>query len=72
VHPSQGLELYRALKTHSKAPVRLVWYPGQGHGNSKNTARYDYLVRTMEWFDYYLKGNNPKDRMPDKYPALKY
>lgn len=72
VHPSQSLEMYRALKTHSNAPVRLVWYPGQGHGNSKNTARYDYLVRTMEWFDYYLKGNNPKDRMPDKYPELKY
>lgn len=67
VHPSQGLELYRALKLHSKAPVRLVFYPGQGHGNSKNTARYDYLVRTLEWFDYYLKGNNPKDRMPPKY-----
>ncbi|MCX7611249.1 MAG: prolyl oligopeptidase family serine peptidase, partial [Ignavibacterium sp.] len=67
VHPSQGLELYRALKLHSKAPVRLVFYPGQGHGNSKNTARYDYLVRTMEWFEYYLKGNNPKNKMPDKY-----
>lgn len=67
VHPSQGLELYRALKLHSKAPVRLVFYPGQGHGNTKNTARYDYLVRTMEWFEYYLKGNNPKDKMPDKY-----
>lgn len=72
VHPSQGLELYRALKTHSKAPVRLVWYPGQGHGNNKNTARYDYLVRTMDWFDYYLKSNKPKDRMPDKYPAFKF
>ncbi|MCU0343458.1 MAG: S9 family peptidase [Ignavibacterium sp.] len=72
VHPSQGLELYRALKTHSKAPVRLVLYPGQGHGNSKNTARYDYLVRTMDWFDYYLKSNKPKDKMPDKYPALKF
>lgn len=72
VHPSQGLELYRALKTHSGAPVRLVWYPGQGHGNNKNTSRYDYLIRTMEWFDYYLKGNNPKDQMPDKYPVLKY
>ncbi len=67
VHPSQGLELYRALKLHSKVPVRLVFYPGQGHGNSKNTSRYDYLVRTIEWFEYYLKGNNPKDRMPDKY-----
>ena len=67
VHPQQGLEIYRSLKLHSKAPVRLVFYPGQGHGNSKNTARYDYLVRTMEWFEYYLKGNNPKDRMPEKY-----
>ncbi|MGQ9848126.1 MAG: prolyl oligopeptidase family serine peptidase, partial [Bacteroidales bacterium] len=45
VHPSQSLELYRALKLHGKAPVRLVFYPGQGHGNSKNTSRYDFLVR---------------------------
>lgn len=67
VHPSQGLELYRALKLHSKAPVRLVFYPGQGHGNSKNTSRYDFLVRTLDWFDYYLKSDYPKDRMPSKY-----
>lgn len=67
VHPSQSLELYRALKLHSKAPVRLVFYPGQGHGNSKNTSRYDYLIRTLDWFKYYLNSNNPKDRMPAKY-----
>ena len=67
VHPSQSLELYRALKLHSKAPVRLVFYPGQGHGNSKNTSRYDFLVRTLDWFDYYLKSDYPKDRMPAKY-----
>lgn len=67
VHPSQSLELYRALKLHSKAPVRLVFYPGQGHGNSKNTSRYDFLVRTLEWFEYYLMSNNPKDRLPAKY-----
>jgi dipeptidyl aminopeptidase/acylaminoacyl peptidase len=67
VHPSQSLELYRALKLHGKAPVRLVFYPGQGHGNSKNTSRYDFLVRTLEWFDYYLKSDYPKDRMPSKY-----
>lgn len=72
VHPSQSLEMYRALKTHGKAPVRLVWYPGQGHGNSRNTARFDYLIRTMEWFDYFLKSNKPKDKMPDKYPELNY
>ncbi len=67
VHPSQGLEVYRALKVHGSAPVRLIWYPGQGHGNSKNTSRLDYAVRTMEWFDYYLKSDKPKDKMPDKY-----
>ena len=33
VHPSQSLELYRYLKVQSKAPVRLVLYPGEGHGN---------------------------------------
>jgi len=42
---SQGLELYRSLKQHSKAPVRFVIYPGEGHGNRKNINRYDYLLR---------------------------
>lgn len=61
---SQSMELYRTLKLHSKAPVRFVMYPGEGHGNRKNTSRLDYLVRTLEWFKYYLTGNNPKDTMP--------
>lgn len=68
VHPSQGLEIYQALKLHGKAPVRLIWYNGEGHGNRKNVHRLDYLVRTMEWFDYYLQSDKPKDQMPDKYP----
>ncbi len=66
VHPSQSLELYRALKMHGKAPVRLVWYPGEGHGNRKRPAQLDYNLRTLEWFDYYLKGDNPRDKMPRK------
>ena len=67
VHPSQSLELYRGLKLHGIAPVRLVRYPGEGHGNRKNTSRLDYNLRTMRWFEYYLKGDNPKDEMPNKY-----
>ena len=67
VHPSQSLELYRALKLFSKAPVRLVRYPKEGHGNRINTNRLDYSLRTMRWFDYYLNSDNPKDEMPDKY-----
>jgi len=67
VHPSQSLELYRGLKLHGIAPVRLVRYPGEGHGNRKNTSRLDYNLRTMRWFEYYLKGDNPKKEMPPKY-----
>lgn len=68
VHPSQGLELYRALKLHGNAPVRMIWYNGEGHGNRMNVHRLDYIVRTMDWFDYYLKSDKPKDKMPEKYP----
>ena len=67
VHPSQSLEMYRALKLFSKAPVRLVRYPKEGHGNRINTNRLDYSLRTMRWFDYYLKGDNLKKEMPPKY-----
>ncbi len=56
VHPSQSLELYRHLKVLAQTPVRLVWYPGEGHGNRKSAARYDYNLRMMRWFDHYLKG----------------
>ena len=68
---SQGMELYRALKMHGKAPVRLVLYPGEGHGNRKNTSRFDYIMRTMEWFNYYLNSDQPKDQMPEKYYEIK-
>jgi len=64
---SQGLELYRGLKLHGKAPVRFILYPGEGHGNAKNINRFDYLVRTLEWFDFYLKNNLGSQEMPDKY-----
>jgi dipeptidyl aminopeptidase/acylaminoacyl peptidase len=67
IHPEQGLQLYRALKLHGKAPVRLVWYPNEGHGNRINRNQYDYLVRTLQWFNYYLKSDSPKDEIPEKY-----
>jgi dipeptidyl aminopeptidase/acylaminoacyl peptidase len=64
---SQGMELHRALKIHSQAPVRFVLYPGEGHGNAKNTNRYDYLLRTLNWFEYYLIKQPGAETMPDKY-----
>ena len=68
VHPSQGLEMYRALKLHGNAPVRLIWYENEGHGNARNVHRLDYIVRTMDWFDHYLRLDKPRDEKPEKYP----
>lgn len=62
VHPSQSMELYRNLKILEK-PVRLVFYPGEGHGNRKSAGRYDYNLRMMRWMQHYLQnggGEMPK------------
>ncbi len=56
VHPSQSLELYRYLKVLGKTPVRLVLYPGEGHGNRRAASRLDYSLRLFRWMDHYLKG----------------
>lgn len=71
VHPSQSMELYRNIKTRRPAvPVRLVFYPGEGHGNSRAASRYDYSLRMMEWFDTYLKTGNRSAAMPAPRPVL--
>jgi len=57
VHPSQSMELYRYVKTLGQAPVRLVLYPGEGHGNRKAAGQYDYSLRLVRWMDHYLKGD---------------
>ena len=64
VHPSQSLELYRQLKLHGNAPVRLVWYPGEGHGNKNTQSQLDFNLRTMRWFDHYLKGEGNQKELP--------
>lgn len=63
VDPGQSYELYRHIKTRTDTPVRLVLYPGEGHGNRNSTARYDYSLRMMRWFDHYLKQK--KEDLPD-------
>jgi dipeptidyl aminopeptidase/acylaminoacyl peptidase len=68
VHPSQSLELYRYSKMAGKTPVRLVWYPGEGHGNRKAAAQLDLQLRLLDWMEHYLKG--PGGKPPPH--ALKY
>lgn len=61
VHPSQSLELYRRMKMNGHPAVRLVQYPGEGHGNRKQPGRIDVLYRQMDWFDWYVRDLNPLD-----------
>ncbi len=71
VHPSQSMELYRNIKTRKPGvPLRLVFYPGEGHGNQRAASRYDYNLRMMEWFDTYLKTGNRKAPVPASRPRL--
>ena len=41
--------------------VRMVRYPGEGHGNRKQRGRIDVLYRHLQWYDWYVKGNKPID-----------
>ena len=58
VHPSQSLQLYRALKLIGKTPVRYVRYPGEGHGNAKAAARDDYTRRLLRWMEHFVAHEN--------------
>ncbi len=54
VHPSQSLQLYRAMKLQDKV-VRYVRYPGEPHGNQRAASRHDYLRRVLRWMDHFVK-----------------
>lgn len=71
VDPSQSMELYRFLRVRQPdTPVRLVFYPGEGHGNRMAGSRYDYNLRMMEWFDTYLMTGDRTAEMPGPRPQL--
>jgi dipeptidyl aminopeptidase/acylaminoacyl peptidase len=61
VHPAQSLELYYRLKMNNHPAVRLVQYPGEGHGNAKQPGRIDVLYRQIQWLDWYVYDQNPLD-----------
>ncbi|MEE4200694.1 S9 family peptidase [Erythrobacter sp.] len=71
VDPSQSMELYRFIKVRKpETPLRLVLYPGEGHGNRKAASRYDYNLRMMRWFDTYLKTGDRDAALPAPRPQL--
>ncbi|MEX0721091.1 MAG: S9 family peptidase [Balneolaceae bacterium] len=60
VDPGQSHELYRHIKTRTDTPVKLVLYPGEGHGNRRATSQFDFNLRMMHWFNQYLKGGDER------------
>ncbi len=73
VHPTQSYELYRRMKVNNHPAVRLVQYPGEGHGNRKQVGQIDFLYRIIDWMDWYvyqlkpLDGEMPPLDISDKY-----
>ena len=71
VDPSQSMELYRFIRVRQPdTPLRLVFYPGEGHGNRLAASRYDYNLRMMEWFDTYLMTGDRTAPVPAPRPQL--
>ncbi len=70
VDPSQSLQLYRTMKRTTDTPVRLVLYPGEGHGNRRAASQFDYAHRAMRWFDTFLKGGRGAEVPPRTLPAV--
>jgi len=71
VHPSQSMELFRTLKVLGRTPVRLVQYPGEGHGNRRAASRIDYNLRMIRWMEHYLKDPGRRDAPPPP-PGIDY
>lgn len=61
VHPEQSFQLYRRMKMNEHPAVRLVQYPGEGHGNRKQVGQIDVLHRQIQWLDWYVKDLKPLD-----------
>ena len=55
VHPAQGMEYFRALKSLG-VPVRFVRYPREKHLIRERAHQIDVLQRIADWFDHYLKA----------------
>jgi dipeptidyl aminopeptidase/acylaminoacyl peptidase len=61
VHPSQSLEFFHRLKLNDHPAVRLVQYPGEGHGNRRQPGRADVLFRSLQWYNWYVRDSHPLD-----------
>jgi dipeptidyl aminopeptidase/acylaminoacyl peptidase len=52
--PAQSMQFWHALK-ELKVPTQLVIYPDEGHDFQKLENTIDVTLRTIQWFNNYLK-----------------
>lgn len=53
VSPHQGLELYKVLKSRG-SPVRLLWFPEDGHSLSRVDTQVDCFLNTVLWLNQHV------------------
>lgn len=63
----QGLEFFTALRRAGKR-AWLLQYDNGSHGQLAEDYK-DYLIRTTQFFDHYLRGNPPPNWMTNGNPA---
>jgi len=61
---------YYNLLRYLKKPVVFLSYRGEGHGLRKEPNRLDFQRRLKEFFDHYLKGEEPKPWMIEEIPYI--
>lgn len=54
----QSVEYYLALRRLGKKNITL-FYPNEGHSILDPISQKDFSIRVQQWFDYYLKDENP-------------
>lgn len=60
VPAEQSIQFYEAMSAIGKAPVKLVIYPGQGHGIRDVALTRDMMVRNVEWFTKWIPPERPR------------
>ncbi len=60
VNWEQSVAMYLALKRQNKK-VSLLLYPTQRHAFTNNMEKKDISLKVLDWFNYYLKGEKPKN-----------
>jgi dipeptidyl aminopeptidase/acylaminoacyl peptidase len=67
---TQGLEFFAALRRMGKK-AWMLQYDNDSHGEFAGKDRTDYLIRSTQFFDHYLKGAPAPKWMVEGIPASK-